>query len=275
LVRHPVSREIAATLGSFVRGGAGPYHRVLTEVFERAGYGSAAPYDHGNPYEQPSKEKRIRQTIMAAVRSPARSRDLVEGILSEYRAHGLFDEDGNDAKRNHRLAKAAFARVSWELTEGGEARPLSVSNVNTVAERPAIEDQLDRLRRAIDDPALMLGTAKEMLESTAKYVCEAFTVPYRENTSFSELWHLARDRLSLLPQHVDLSKAGGKELRVILQSSWSIAEMTNQLRNYEGTGHGRTLPTAISPEVALLVVREACSVTEFVLETLHRQMGRS
>ena len=54
-----------------------------------------------------------------------------------------------------------------------------------------------------------------------------------------------------------------------------IAGMTNQLRNHEGTGHGRTLPTAISPEVALLVVREACSVTEFVLETLDRQMGRS
>ena len=195
----------------------------------------------------------------------------MEGILSESRAHSLFDEDSDDAKRNHRLAKAGFARVSWELSEAGEARLLSISNVNIVAELPAIEDQLDRLRRAIADPALMLGTAKEILESTAKSVCEAFTVPYQENASFSELWYLARDRLGLLPQQVDLSK----ELRVILQSSWSIAEMTKQLRNHEGTGHGRTLPTAISPEVALLVVREACSVTELVLETLDRQMGRS
>ncbi len=275
MVQHPVSREIAATLGAFVEGGAGPYHRVLTEVFERTGYGSAARYDPRNPAKQPSKERRIRATVMAAVRSPTRSRDLVEGILSEYRAHGLFDEDSDDAKRKYRLAKAAFERVNWVLTRDGEIRPTSVSNVTIVAERPAIEDQLGRLRRATDDPALMLGTAKEMLESTAKYVCEAFTVPYRETASFSELWHLARDRLDLLPQQVDVSKAGGKELRIILQSSWSIAEMTNQLRNREGTGHGRTLPTAISPQVALLVVREACSVTEFVLETLDRQMGRS
>ena len=45
--------------------------------------------------------------------------------------------------------------------------------------RPAIEDQLKRLRRATEDPALMIGTSKEMLESTAKYVLEAFSVPTR------------------------------------------------------------------------------------------------
>jgi hypothetical protein len=27
--------------------------------------------------------------------------------------------------------------------------------------------------------------------------------------------------------------------------------MTNQIRNDEGTGHGRTLPTAVTPEIAM------------------------
>ena len=140
--------------------------------------------------------------------------------------------------------------------------------------RPAIEDQLERLRRASDDPALLLGTAKEMLESTAKYVLEVFSVPYRPRTSFDELWHHARDRLGLLPEQVDTSQPGGSQVRAMLGAAWTITKTTNEIRNLEGTGHGRTLPTGVTPEMALLVVREACSVAELSLATLDRMMGR-
>ena len=269
-----MNQDVAATLGAFVAGGTGPFHTVLTEVFTRAGYGSVAPYNSSDPDQQPNKEKRVRRTVIAAIRKPERSRDLVEGILSEYRSFGFFEDDSADVIKKRRLAKGAFARIGWELTEQGEIRPVGVTDVGIAANRPAIEDQLDRLRRSGDDPALMLGTAKEMLESTAKYVCEGFSVPYSKKTSFNELWHHARERIGLLPDHVNSNEAGGKELRAILQSSWTIARMTNELRNDEGTGHGRTLPTALSPTVALFVVREACSVTQLVLETLDRQMGR-
>jgi len=50
--------------------------------------------------------------------------------------------------------------------------------------------------------------------------------------------------------------------------------MTNDLRNFEGTGHGRTLPTAVTAELALLVVREACSIAQMVLASLDRHLGR-
>lgn len=141
--------------------------------------------------------------------------------------------------------------------------------------RPAIEDQLTRLRRATDDPALLLGTAKELLESTAKYVLDAFSVPYGASTAFDELWFHARDRLGLHPKDVNLTEPGGEQVREILQASWSIAQMSNRLRNLEGTGHGRTLPTAVTPDTAMLVVREACSVAEMVLYSRrHREWPR-
>jgi hypothetical protein len=37
--------------------------------------------------------------------------------------------------------------------------------------------------------------------------------------------------------------------------------------------HGRTLPTGISEEMALLVVREACLVAEYMLTLLDKSMG--
>ena len=277
LARHPVSNEVGATLGTFVSGGVGPTHSVLTGVFTRSGFGAAAPYDRNDPNLQPNKEDRVRRTILAAVREPEGSRELVEGLLAEYRAVGFFEGDETSDSRLESLrqrARAAFARISWELTDEGELHPAGVASVVATTGRPAIEDQLNRLRRASDDPALMLGTAKEMLESTAKYVCKAFSVPYRPSTSFDELWHHARDRLGILPQQVKLNEVGAKELRAILQSSWEIAQMTNRLRNDEGTGHGRILPTVVGPSVAHFVVREACSVVQLVLETLDRQMGK-
>ncbi|WP_369076407.1 abortive infection family protein [Ferrimicrobium sp.] len=93
-------------------------------------------------------------------------------------------------------------------------------------------------------------------------------------SSFDYLWHLARDRLGILPQQVNVDLPGSKQIRAILQSSWTIAEQTNELRGLQGAGHGRTLPTGVSTELALLVVREACSVAEYVLAQLDRSRGR-
>ena len=277
--RHPVSDEVAATLGAFVTGGHGPRHSVLTSVFVRTGYYGAAPYDRRSATQQMNKEDRVRNAISAAARKPDRARELVDGLLAEFRASGFFAAKEDPQEEQERKTKvsaacSAFARIDWELTEAGELRPAGLDAVLSVQGRPAIEDQLDRLRRSAEDPALMLGTAKEMLESTAKYVLEAFSVPYSPAMDFDQLWYHTRDRLRLHPKDVDVDEPGGEQVREILQASWSIARMTNVLRNLEGTGHGRTLPTGVRAEVAHLVVREACSVAQLVLATLDRHLGR-
>ncbi len=279
MTSHPVSTEIGAALASFVEGGAGPTHSALSGVFQRSGFGTASPYDRSNTQLQPSKATRIRDTVAAATSETHRARELVDGLLAEYRVARMFDpETDPDMERIRRsklvATQRAFARVGWELSDMGELRPHAAGAVVSTVGRPAIEDQLERLRRGADDPALLLGTAKEMLESTAKYVMEAFSVPYRDAASFDEIWHHARERLGLLPQQVDPGQAGAAQVREILQSSWAIARMANEVRNLEGTGHGRTLPTAMSPEMAMLVVREACSVAELVLSRLDRATGR-
>ena len=279
--KHPASAEVAAAFGAFVGGGDGPKHTELTRAFSRAGYGGVRPYDSlsKDVHVRPNKETRVRDTVEAAVHDPHRARDLIDSLLVEFRAFGFFTASNDPAIETNRSANVralqkAFARIDWELDDGGDLRPAGFGAVDSLEGRPAIEDQLERLRRATDDPALLLGTAKEMLESTAKYVLEVFEVPYGSRMSFDELWHHARDRLKLLPQQVDTSQPGGTQVQAILGASWNIAKTANELRNLEGTGHGRTLPTGVTPEMALLVVREACSVAELLLSTLDRMMGR-
>ena len=140
--------------------------------------------------------------------------------------------------------------------------------------REALDENLDRLRRAADDPAQLLGSAKDLLEAVAKFVLEEYSVPVPKNPDFDYLWHLARERLYLLPEQVNNKLPGANNIKAILQSSWKIAEQVNKLRNFQGTGHGRTLPTGVSSDMALMIVREACSVAEFTLATLDRTHGR-
>jgi hypothetical protein len=77
-----------------------------------------------------------------------------------------------------------------------------------------------------------------------------------------------------LPEQVNQALPGARNIQAILQSSWKIAEQVNKLRGLQGTGHGRTLPTGVSADMALLVVREACSIAEFTLVSLDRLTGR-
>lgn len=266
----PANREIAATLGRFFNGGEGPRHTDLTSVFNRTGYHDADPL---RPGVDVNKETRVREVVIAAERRPARARELVDGLLAEMRSYGCFDGSPESAALTQ-TAQAAFRRSGWELTDGGELRVAGVAGVMAIEGRPAIEEQLERLHRAADDPALLVGTAKEMLESTAKYVLEQYGMPYPDSIDFDQLWYHARERLGMLPQDIDVSQPGAAQIREVMQSSWSIARQVNALRKVEGTGHGRTLPTGVSPELALLVVREACSVAEFTLGTLDRKFGR-
>jgi hypothetical protein len=266
----PVSEDIAATFARLYLGGSGPTHTKLTTAFIRAGYADAAPYDAET--HSPNKEIRVTRAVQAAIRSPARARQLVESLLRDLRAGGHFD-DGSIATDVLGRTQAAFRQQGWILSDSGELSELSI-NLDTGG-RPALDEQLHRLQKASDDPALALGAAKDLLEAVAKFVLAELDWPIGSGADFGQMWYFARERLNILPQQVAGDAPGAKHIRSVLQSAWTIAEQVNGLRNLQGTGHGRTLPTGVTVESARLVVREACSVAEFALSTLDRVKGRS
>ncbi len=269
---YPVSAEIATALASFFFGGQGPRHAQLTSVFEAAGYGEDAPYDPTT--QKPNKEQRVMTVVTAAARRPARSRALIDGLLALMRADGCFSglSDGFDSRRVQAL-QDAFRRAGFILSSEGELTEIAAPDLRTGG-RAALEEQLRRLRRADGDPALEVGTAKDLLEAVGKFVLAELGWPLRSGSSFDEIWHHTRDRLGILPQQMDPGAPGGAQARKIAQSAWTIVEQVNELRGLQGTGHGRTLPSTVSNEMARLVVREACSVADFVLATLDRTVGR-
>lgn len=268
---EPVSPEIAIALSRFFYGGKGPRHSQLTAVFRGTGFEDDAPYDAATAGL--NKEERIRAALTAAVRRPARAGQLVDGLLSLMRAHGCFssDHEGFEASAVASLQRA-FRRMGFSLSDSGELTRVVPLEFSTGG-RLALDEQLTRLRRADGDPALEVGTAKDLLEAVAKFVLAEMDWPIRAQASFPELWHHARERLGVLPEQMQIDVPGGPQARKIAQSAWAIAEQVNEIRGLQGTGHGRTLPAGITPDMARLVVREACMVAEFALTTLDRLTG--
>lgn len=267
----PLNGEVGAALGRFFFTGRGPSHTTLTRAFTTAGYGHDDPYDlvAGTP----NKESRVLAVAGAATRRPDGAVRLLTELLTTLRVHGCFGPQAEAFKEDAALLRRSLLKQGWILDDDGYAAPAGRVDLETGG-REALDEQLSRIQRNVDDPGALLGTAKDLLEAISKFILEERGMMPDRRLDFDEGLHLALDQLSLLPTLVDATRPGGKQLRAIYQSAKTIASTVNELRNLQGAGHGRTLPTGVSSETGRYVIREAAHVAELMLSTHDRQMGR-
>lgn len=267
-----LSNEVAASLGKFFYGGAGPSHSTITRCFTACGLADEDPYDAATG--TPNKEQRVLLFCQAARRRPGDvAYRALDQLLTALRVDGAFDSADPQTKGRVATLRRAFSAQGVVLD--GEGRLQEHSLDLGTGGRAALDEQLTRLRRNVEDPGALIGGAKELLESVCKFVLEEQAMLPGRKMDFDELLALALDRLRLQPQMVDLSQPGGRQLRAIYQSAKTTASTINELRNLQGTGHGRTLPTGISKETGRYVIREATHVAELLLTTHDRDMGRA
>lgn len=270
-MENPINGEVVATLTAFVRGGRGPSHSSLTSAFLAAGIVGLTPYAGGS-LDQQNKVDRITEAARKVWQQPTLGRRLVDEILSIYRVAGIF----RDVELQMEVAslRSALLQRGWSLDHEGRLAP--VGNIDLeVGHRQALNDQLNRLRRNTEDAALLLGTAKELLESVGKFVLEENGRMPDRRIDFPEVMTLSMELLGVMPSQVDATTEGGKQLRKVYQAIRTVVEAINELRNDHGTGHGRTLPSGVSVQAARFMIRQATMVAEMLLSSHDRQMGRA
>ena len=118
---------------------------------------------------------------------------------------------------------------------------LAIDSLEKVTDPSAIREQMDRIRRAADDdPALAIGTAKELIESTAKVVLLELGHQVDEKADLSELARAAQLALGLHPSAGAGSGPDTSEgIKRILGAVTTIVNGLAELRNRgHGTGYG-------------------------------------
>ncbi len=149
--------------------------------------------------------------------------------------------------------------------------PLSVGSLAGLRDPAAIIDNLDRIQRGITtDPAQVIGSAKELIESTAKTVLSELGLPVKDKDDLPELVRQAQQALHLHPSSVTPGPDGSDAIKKILGSVTGVAVGLAELRNHGfGTGHGASGERrGLHPRHAQLAVNAAITWCQLALDTL-------
>ena len=194
-----------------------------------------------------------------AFESTAEQSDVESTARSK--ALDLIQRDGYDV-----IDEAQHVRISPRTVVLREGSLASLSDPT------AIREGLDRITRAIedDDPAQAIGSAKELIESTAKVVLRELGEPVNDRDDLPQLVYQAQVALRVHPSTAAPGPDGSEAVKKILGGAVTITTGITELRNRGyGTGHGVAgRRVALHARHAHLTVSASRLWCEFMLDTL-------
>ena len=254
--------RLARALADFWAGGAGPTHAEIDDVFETLGVDA----------ESGSKRDRVSSAIKLAGRQELLP--VVEELLELLRTYGAFNVSGHwiaTALQHERLAESLQPYGITLLGDGNINTDLgSLVDGSTLPDEAAVRDHVRRMQLALGqgDSALLLGSSKELLESTAKIVLDR--VGETPPAKYPALVTRALDVLMLHPKSAPTQREEVMQpVRKILGGVLQIAMEINKLRSERGTGHGRAeAPVHLTSRHGRLAAGAALIVATLMFDTL-------
>ena len=135
--------------------------------------------------------------------------------------------------------------------------------------------QIKRMEEAVEsDPALAIGTAKELIETCCKTILEERGEPFAKDPDMPELTKAAFKQLKMTRDDVPDAIEGAESIKRVLSNLGSISNELVRLRNLYGTGHGKLADApGLSPRHAKLAVGSAATLVRFLFESHTEQLS--
>ena len=154
--------------------------------------------------------------------------------------------------------------IYTDLFSEGTAREI-LQNTKIIAKEINISVYEQRIRQSLDsDPALAIGTTKELLESVAKHILGISGTDIGE-ASFNALIKKCLDQLDIVPENTDGQKKGLAEIKRLSTSLLGCASSINDLRHLYGTGHGKSKAPDLDNDVAHFVATSGIALAKLML----------
>jgi hypothetical protein len=130
-------------------------------------------------------------------------------------------------------------------------------------------DQIRRMESSVhQDPALAIGTAKELIETCCKTILSERGKPVKGTPDIPTLTRETLKELNLVPEGVSDSVRGSDTIKRILQNLSAIGHGLAELRGLYGTGHGKHgKAQSLKPRHAKLAVGAASTLVTFIFDT--------
>ena len=204
--------------------------------------------------------------------------------------HPVVRPDRNEALKLVSEFNDQLRRDGWHLVEeekiAGRPRfvhrqvkdssPRSVSRARSVADALNagwMQKEIERLENSVEnDPALAIGTAKELVESCCKSILDRRGVAVPKNVDLPKLTKIVTKELKLVPDGISDQAKGAEAIRLILRNLSALSQYLAELRGLYGSGHGRDgKHRGLEPRHARLAVGAAVAFIDFVTSTHQKQ----
>ena len=159
------------------------------------------------------------------------------------------------------------------LTNHGGRAVLRARTVADSLDAGWMAKEIERLENGIDrDPALAIGTAKELVETCCKTILTKRGVTFSKSDDLGDLTKKLTKELRLVPEGISEEAKGAENIRLILRNLTQLANNLAQLRGLYGTGHGRDgNHRGLQSRHARLAVASAVAFIDFVSETYRQR----
>jgi hypothetical protein len=151
----------------------------------------------------------------------------------------------------------------------GDVRLDDLKQISVVFDAKHLADQIRRIEQSVhSDPALAIGTAKELIETCCKTIMAERGKPVTGASDIPKLTKATLKELKLIPEGVPDETRGGDVIKRLLQNLGTIGNSLAELRGLYGTGHGKHgKASGLSSRHAKLAVGAASTLVTFLFET--------
>lgn len=168
------------------------------------------------------------------------------------------------------LRKDGFVFANGRVSSVAQATSLaSVLEIAVKFDAHHMQEQISRMAGAVDtDPALAIGSAKELVETCCKTILADRGKPAKGTEDVLDLVKATRVELKLVPDEATSAAKGADTIKRILNNLGTVAQGLAELRGLYGTGHGRDgKAKGLKPRHARLAVNAASALAVFLFET--------
>ena len=217
---------------------------------------------HSEPYRKfgASKAKKLR--AFWDIESDWLVGKLLNALIDHRESRDL--EIGEDASK----LICQCREIAKRLTAAGP-RLEDLKAKSVVFDAVHLAEQIRRIEASINsDPALAIGTAKELIETCCKTILADRGKPVEGAPDIPSLTKATLKELRLVPEGIPDAARGSDVIKRLLSNLGTIGNGLAELRSLYGTGHGRHgKATGLESRHAKLAVGAASTLVTFLLDT--------
>ncbi len=191
----------------------------------------------------------------------------ITALIEYIEAHPPSEEISPEEKRLIETCKGIASRLL-----AGKVNLDPLKQTVSAFDARHLAEQIRRMEQCVQsDPALAIGTAKELIETCCKTILAQRGKSLPGKPDIPELTKATLKELKLVPDGVEDSARGGDIIKRLLQNLGTIGNNLAELRGLYGTGHGKHAHTeTVTPRHARLAVGAASTLATFLFDT-HRE----